>query len=259
MKLLSLNMDVQLPASPQRLQILGKLISEKLPDFVALQSVTPDTLKTSSSQPWATIYNVASIPITFERRMKPTCAILSRYPCKETKVFNYRSPESPHQLVYAHYDLCDKQKQPYVVTVASTQIPGGPSQEDSLTREKHLNQAMFTLREEEDCLLVGDFGINETVDGSQELYAGWKDAWLSVPVQEEGTTCPSTKSRSDRIFFKTRRYQPSSVEVVFSNCLPELGGTCLSSHFGLLATFTDADPILPRVSVEDVPCAFSRP
>ena len=263
MKILSLNLDVQLAVSPQRLEVLGKLINEKHPDFVALQSVTPDTLKKISSQPWAAIYNVASIPVTFERRMKPTCAILSRYPSKETKVFEYRSPESSHQLVYARYILCDKQKQAFLVTVASTQILGGSTKEDSVTREKHLNQAMYTLKEEEDCLLVGDFGINEAVDGSLQLFAGWKDAWLcgagDTAARENGITCTGTNSRSDRIFFKTRRYQPSSVEVLFSDRVPELGGACLSSHFGLLANFTDVDSILPRVSEEELPCMFSRP
>lgn len=263
MKLLSLNMDVQLPVSPQRLEILGKLVNEKRPNFIALQSVTTDTLKKISSQPWAALYKTASIPTTFERRKKPTCAVLSRYPSKETKMFEYRSPESPHQLVYAYYGLLDKQKQSHVVTVASTQLLGGPSEEDSLTREKHLNQAMYTLREEEDCLLVGDFGIHEDVDGSQQIFAGWKDAWLCVTGgstgPEEGITHLNSKSRSDRVFFKSRRYQPSSVEVVMSNPVPELGGVCLSSHFGLLATFTEVDPILPYVSVEDIPCVFSRP
>ena len=259
MKVLSLNLDVKQVASFQRLEILGKLITENRPDFVALQSVTQDTIKKISSQPWAASYTVASVPVTFETRLKPTCAILSLYPSEETKVFEYRNPDSPHQLVYARFVLLDKQKQSFYVTVASTQILSGSSKEDSVVREKHLNQAMYTLGEAEDCILVGDFGMNEEVDGSPQLFAGWKDAWLVTAAEGKGVTCASTSTRSDRIFFRMRRYRASSVEVVFGDQIPELGASCLSSHFGLLATFSDVEGILPKNSAYDLPCMFSRP
>lgn len=269
MKLLTVNMYVDLERFPERLEALGKLVLAKRPEFVALQSVTGDAVKKIKSSKWGVRYNVITPPITFETRGKPACAILSTYPPMKSEVFYYREPDSPRHLLTGFYTMFDKQKQQFVITVSTTHLEVGVEKEWSVLREKQLNQALTVLAGEQDCITLGDLSVIDAVDGDL-LLDGWKDAWLSLHGDKEDgdTFVPAENTlikvkqlpsyRPDRVIFKTLRLKLESVEVVGKELID---GVQISSHFPLLATFQildNANFSSPSPSPA-IPCKFQRP
>lgn len=271
MKLLSVNMYMDLERFPERLEALGKLVQSKRPEFVALQSVNSDAVKKIKASKWGFRYNVITPPTTFENRGKPMCAILSTYPSFKMNVYNYVDTTCPRHLLTGYYTLFDKQKNQFVVTVSTTNLEVGVEKEKSLMREKQLNQALSLLGEEQDCILLGDLGIIDPVDGDICYKGGWSDAWLSVAgkTDEEGHSFVPAENmhikgkeipsfRPDRVIFKTVRLKLESMEVVGKELVD---GLHISSHFPVLGSYqildntSFASPMPPAA----VPCVFQRP
>lgn len=274
-KLLTLNMSMELNTTPKRLEVLGQLVTQKRPDFIALQSVTMDSLKKMATMSWCAPYRASTFPSASEQGWQTTCAILSCHPPKYTKFFQFTNPEAHQQLLYAYYVMHDREKKAHIVTIATTQLRIGVTEDDSFARERHLNQAMNHFKEEEDCFLAGDFSIVDVVDGNQHLDGGWSDVWLCFPgnTPETGHThVPDAntmiridkyhpRSRPDRIFFRSRRYRPDAIEMIFKDPVAELNDQHLSTHYGLLATFTvyPTDYFHPLLFAPEIHCTFLRP
>lgn len=270
MKLLTVNMYMDVERFPERLEALGKLVQAKRPEFVALQTVNNDAVKKIKSSKWGGRYNVITPPTTYDNRGKPTCAILSTYPPFKNQVVYYEDPDSQRHLLTGYYTVFDKQKKQFVVTVSTSHLEVGAEQETSRIREKQLNQALDFLGNDHDCVMMGDLSIIDAVDGDL-LLKGWSDAWLSLHGKgDDGgdTFVPAENSlikskelpsyRPDRVIFKTIRLKLESVEVVGKE---EIDGVIVSTHFPLLATFQILDNASfssPSPSA-DVPCVFQRP
>ena len=265
MKLLTINIRCEEPRLQERLDELGKIVKAKRPEFIAIQDVSIDTGKQIKAAQWAQRYHFLMPPPRFETRNKPSVAILSAYPTsKESKALQYEGAKPTEVLLRSHYVMLDKNRQPHVVTIATTHVQNEP--EDTMIREKQLNEAMGMLDEFEDAWLLGDFNIIREIDGSQSLAGQWKDAWM----EGEGNTCTSgdtyvplnnpliknkslSSGRPDRIFYKSRRYCFESIELVGTSPV-------ISSHFGVLVTLYQHEGHLPSVSsTSGVICTFSRP
>ena len=61
-RLMTLNMCMELNTMPNRLEVLGKLVANRRPDFIALQSVTTDSLRRMAAMPWCAPYRVSTSP-----------------------------------------------------------------------------------------------------------------------------------------------------------------------------------------------------
>ena len=272
MKILTFCFSKDLDKLSERLDALGRLVHAKKPEFVTIQGISTEGLKKLRTLQWAARYNVSAPPITTDNRKKPWCVILSIYPPKEMKWFNYRDPENSYRYVlWCEIVMNDKQKQPHLLTIATTQLEQGGTQEISEFREKQLNQALFCLRETEDTILAGDLGLIDILDGDMELQT-WKDSWLSITgntadtghtfVPKDNTLIPEKEwpsLRSDRLIHRVRRYRLEAVEVVGMEVDPVLEGH-ISQHYGLMATFQllDNSTFLPSHPPAEVPCIFTR-
>lgn len=265
MKLLTINIRCEEPGLKERLEELGKIVKSKRPEFIAIQDVAIDTGKQIKAAQWAQNYHFLMPPPRFETRNKPSVAILSAYPTsKESKALQYEGAKPTEVLLRSFYAMYDKSRNPHLVTIATTHVQNEP--EDTMIREKQLNEAMDMLDEYEDVWLLGDFNIIREIDGSLNLTGNWRDAWL----EEEGNTCKSgdtyvpsknplimnkslPSGRPDRIFYKSRRYAFESIELVGTNPV-------LSSHFGILVTLYQHEGQLPSPSTTaGVICTFNRP
>ena len=264
MKLLTINVRCEEPGLQERLEELGKIIKSKRPDFIAIQEVTIDIGKQIKAASWAQRYHFLMPPPRFETRNKPTVVILSTYPSQESKALQYEGAKPTEVLLRSYYVMYDKNRQPHVVTIVTTQVQNEP--EDTLIREKQLNEAMGMLEEYEDVWLLGDFNIIREIDGSLSLAGDWKDAWM----EEEGNTCasgdtyvpsnnPMIKNKSlpsgrpDRIFYKSRRYCFESIELIGTSPV-------VSSHYGVLVTLYQHEGHLPSPNTTTgIICTFNRP
>lgn len=270
MKFLTYNMGGLLLESYQaRLEALGRLALSKKPEFIALQNMTLDGIKTLRTLPWATRYHsILSPQATFENRKKPFCVIMSIYPDKEMSSFNYRDPDSDRYLLWAHYVLNDKQKQPHKLTIATTELEISTPSE---IMEKYLNQALFLSQSHEDCFIMGDLAIVDAINGDLVLNGNWKDAWIEAngSTGANGYTFDPPNNclikekslpsfRPDRLIYNTRRYKLVSVEIVGTTPDESLG-TPISNHYGVLSTFTLLDNPLPEATPPDVPCSLTPP
>ncbi len=261
-------------AKPQeKLEALGRLVQAHKPEFIVLQSLNTETIKLLRVQNWATRYKVSTPPVSYDYRKKPACAIMSTYPCTEMKFFNYRDPDTCRYVLWCYFLRTDKQKQSHPFVLATTQLAIGPDKEQSVIREKQLNQALFCLQENEDCFCLGDFSLIDLIDGDVVYDGGhWKDAYLALgsPAEAGDTFVPELNTlikeklipsfRPDRFLYKTRRYSLDGMQLVGTETDPSLK-THISNHFGILATFhiLDNANFLPAVPPSDVPCSFVRP
>lgn len=271
MKLLTFDMGTDSSKVLERLEALGKIVQSKRPEFVALQNVSNETIKRINGFPWCTLFTAIHPPYKFETRTKPTVALFSTYPAEDSAVMSYDKTSTNRVLQKGYYIMYNKQKEAHVITVCTTTLEAGLK--NSLTREKQLNEAFHSLTDSEDVFILGDFCLDDDIDGDLTLEGGWKDAWLSVPgnTSSNGYTYDPDKNplikedphgpgRPDRIFFKTRHYKLDSIEVVGRELYSPARGPAVtvSTHYGLFAQFTPTDQLLPSNESKDVPVVFNR-
>lgn len=265
MKLMTFDM-VTSESIPSRLEALVKLVQAKRPEFLALQNVTNDTIKKVSGL--LSQYKVIHPPYKFENRKKPTVALFSTYPSEDSKTVPYTDTESSRVLQEGYYVMYDKQKQPFVICVATTCLEVGLKVSE--LREKQINQACHNMDSYEDAFIIGDFSLDSDIDGELTLRGGWADAWLEIPGNSDSTGYtynpdknplikddPFGPGRPDRIFFKTRHFKLDSVEVVGMEPFQVTQGPAvtISTHYGLMAQFSPLDTPNPRC--EPVPKAVT--
>ena len=254
-----------------RLEALGKIVQSKRPEFLALQNVSNETIKRIMGFPWGSLYTAIHPPYKFETRTKPTVALFTTYPPEDSATMSYHETSSNRVLQKGYYLMYNKQKEAHVVTVCTTTLEAGLK--NSATREKQLNEAFLSLADDEDAFVIGDFCLDNDIDGDLSLDGGWKDAWLSIPGNSasNGDTYDPEKNplikedplgpgRPDRIFFKTRRYKLDSVEIVGREPYSPARGPAVtvSTHYGLFAQFTPIDQPLPSNKTTLVSVMFNR-
>lgn len=270
MKLLTYNMGgLLLENYTARLEALGRLVLSKKPEFVALQNMSIDGIKTLRTLPWATRYNsILSPPATYDTRKKSKCVIMSIYSTDQKLMeFNYRDPDTDRHLLWVDFILNDKQKQPHKLTIGTTEIAISTPTD---VMEKYLNQALFVSQSHEDCFIMGDFAIVEAINGRLSLQGNWKDAWEEINGADSSNghsfdppnnslvkekTLPSF--RPDRVIYNTRRYKVVGVELVGVDP-DETLGSHISNHYGVMSTFALLESPLPPVPPPEVPCILEE-
>jgi len=263
MKLLTINIRCNEAGIQERLEELGKVVKSRRPEFIAIQDITFDVGRKVQAAPWAQRYHFLMPPPRYDTRTKPSVALLSVYPSEESKSLQYEGAKPTEVLLRSYYVMYDKSRQPHVVTIVTTHMENEP--EDTMIREKQLNEAIGMLDDHEDVWLLGDFNIMRDIDGPLSLGGEWKDGWLeSGSSCEDGDTFVPSKNpliknkglpsgRPDRIFYKSRRYCFESVELVGS-------GPVISSHYGVLLTLYQQEGNLSDAkATPGVICAFNRP
>jgi hypothetical protein len=263
MKLLSFYLDC---SQLDSLDAIGKLVRQKRPEFIAFQNVTNDSIKKIKATPWCVKYNVIQPPFVYETRKKPTVVLFSTYPADDSRTVNYHETKSNKVLEKGYYVMHDKANKPFVIIVATTSLE--KDLKESELRERQLNEACLSMAMAEDAFMIGDFNIDNDVDGELVFKGGWKDAWLSISGNTEANGCtydpeknplikadPFGPGRPDRLFFKSRNFQLDNVEVV-GKVTPEAGA--ISKHYGLLAHFTQLDRPNPKEESPLVAVYFKR-
>ena len=258
MKILTVNLCIELGDVDRRLQALEQLVYVKKPDFIALQGVANNTLSSITTSAWGTRYpHVAQPPVKYETRTKPTVAILSTFPVLKSKTVYYE--ESKSLAIIAYYALQEKSMSKQIISISSTRLDCGP--ENSRRRQNDINQLMREMSEDRDCFIVGDLGLLRCVDGELELSEGWQDSWITSGNAGGGFTMDSGKNslirtaikgRPDRILFRSLRYRLESTEVVG---VEKYRGVHISSHFGVFSSFVHRDIALPTRPTPAITCS----
>ena len=270
MKVLTIRLD---PGSgADVLDALGKLVQQKRPEFLAVQNVTNDQVKKILKSTWGTPYKVTHPAYRYETRKNPTVAIFSTYPEEDSVTVSYHESATKKVLQKSYYIMYDKRrKSPYVISVGSTTLESGLK--ESEVRERQLNEACLSMIDDGDAFLVGDFSLDNDIDGALLLKGGWEDAWLAIAgnTESNGYTYNPDKNplikedpfgpgRPDRIFLKLRHYSLDRVELVGVEPYQVTQGPAvtISSHYGLLAHLTPLDDPIPRAEPEIVAATFKR-
>ncbi len=271
MKVLTVNMCMEVDNVQKRMEALGKLIQLTRPEFVALQSVTHDMVKKIVSTSWGARYNVANPPTKYETRGKPSVAILSTYPSEKSKSTTFTDTTTKKVYFRVYFVMFDRQKQQHIISLCTTQLETGLDVSDM--RERQLNEALLSTLDNEDNFVVGDLSLVNEIDGKVRLMGDWKDAWVELKGEggEAGDTLvPESnpllsrsqlpRGRPDRILYKVSRYKLDSVDVVGQQPMAGVG-VHVSSHFAVLASFSILDPtaFLPHRDQEPPACVFARP
>ena len=269
MKLMMFHLGADLEQA--QLDALGKLVQSKRPEFLGLQNVTNETIKKVVRSNWGSRYNVVQPQYKFETRKKPTVALFSTYPSQDSSTLQYKESACSRIMQKGYYVMYDKQKQPYVICVSTTSLESGLKA--SKYRESQLNQGLSSMIGDEDAFVLGDFSLDDDIDGELILKGGWKDVWLEIPgnTKSSGYTYhpvnnplikedPFGPGRPDRIFFKTRHYKLDSVELVgVEPCqLPGGVSVTISKHYGLMAQFSPLDVPIPAVQPPETPAVFKK-
>lgn len=273
MKLLTIYIDTQPSKLGGSLDALGEIVRVKKPEFLAIQNVTNDTIKKVQATPWGSLYKIIQPSYKYETRKKPTTALLSTYPSQDFLAKCYHETPTGKMLLKGYFVMYDKQKQPFVICVGSTSLEQGLKVSEF--REKQLNEACLSMIDDEDCFLMGGFGIDNDIDGELTLKGGWGDAWLDIPGNTESTGYtydpdknplikedPFGPGRPDRLFYKSRHYKLDSMELV-GNSHPSAASASaasvtLSTHYGLLTQFSPLDEMKPKAEHSILSALFNR-
>ena len=263
MKILTICLTTDDGTFAERLELLGKVVKSKRPEFIAIQNVNNEVIKKIQATTWGSKYNATFPPTKYEMRLKPQVALLSTYPTYQTSTHNYIRTPGHKLLLTATYIMFDKAKNPHLLSVNTTQLEVGTQQSE--LREIQMNEILLSLASSEDSIVLGDFSLLP-VDGQVSIHGGWSDTWLAVSgnTEEDGATYVPARNpliknkdeptgRPDRIFAKLRRYKLESVEVVGNE-----DGAPISGHYGVLASFAQTDVPLPITTEEPVVCIFNR-
>ena len=263
MKLLTFNLD-SFPFD--NLEAIGKLVREKRPEFLAFQNVTNDNIKKIKSTSWCTKYNCIQPPFVFETRRKPTVVLFSTYPAEDHKSISYTETKNNEVLEKGYYVMHDKANKPFVIIVAITSLV--KDLKGSEVRERQLNEACLSVGLAEDAFLIGNFNIDNDIDGEVLLQGSWKDAWLSIPGHTEANgytydpinnplikADPLGPGRPDRLLFKSRNFQLDNIELVGT---ASSKGGAMGKHYGLLAQFTQLDRPKPKEAALETAVSFGR-
>ena len=265
MKLLTFNLCIEAGSVPERLEALGKLVSARRPEFIALQGVNNETLKNIKTSRWGARYpHLTQPPTRFETRTKPTVAVLSTYPAINSVTIDYHDSTGKKTAIAGFFGMHDKQKVEHYICVCSTVLDAG--MDNTLLREQEVNQLMYELKEHDDCFVMADLSLLSGLDGELELCGGWQDAWLAsgnspksgytIDPEKNPLIKSGARGRPDRVLFKTQRYSLDSAEIVGTETF---GGTHISPHYGVLSVFSPLDTILPDHPATDLACSFLRP
>ena len=282
MKLLSFNLDPFRRDKAERQawsKAIGKLIRANKPEFVAFQNVTNDDIKKIMECDWAISYNVVKPTAIYETRLKPQVALLSKWPAVSKgalvpTTIDYNDTLTDKFFQKAYYEMNDKKNKPFIICIATTSLEADLKATEM--RERQLNQACYSLKNVESAFLIGNFCIDNDVDGTMVFQGGWKDAWLSIPGNTEASGCtydpdnnplikddPFGARRPDRLYFKSRHFELDSVEVIGMEPYKSPRGTevAISKHYGLLVTLTALDRAKEPVEspADAIPVRFSRP
>lgn len=280
MKLLSFNLDpFRLDKSDRDcwLEAIGKIVRAKRPEFLAFQNVTNDNIKKLKAARWANGYNVVQPTAIYETRMKPAVALFSKWPTVAEGplvpvTIDFDDTDTDKFLQKAYYEMNDKNNKPFIICIATTSLEKDLKATEM--REKQLNQACDSLKNAEDAFLVGNFCIDNDVDGDLVFSGGWVDAWLGIAGNTETNGCtydpdsntlikndPFGPRRPDRLYFKSRHFQLDSIEVIGMEPYqpPKGPATTISKHYGLLANLIALDRAKEKVDPPRVAVQFKRP
>jgi hypothetical protein len=281
MKLLSFYLDPVRRNKAERqawFDAIGVIVKAAKPEFMAFQNVSNDDIKKIMAPEcrWSFGYNFVKPTAIYETRMKPAVTLLSKWPAvKEGPLvpttIDYDDTDTDKFLQKAYYEMNDKNNKPFIICIGTTSL-----EEDlkaTEMREKQLNQACNSLKSAEDAFLIGNFCIDNDIDGDIVFKGGWKDAWLSIPgnTEESGPTYdpdnnPLIKGdqfgprRPDRLYFKSRHFELKSIEVIGTQPYQPAQGapTTISKHYGLLVNLTPLDRAKDKVDSPVSAVEFKR-
>ena len=223
----------------QRRDALLAELARRAPDVIALQEVTSELLDTVLETPWVRAhYQLSGRAITGY-----DVAILSRLPVRRFTELSL--PTSMGRRLLVAELACG-------LAVATVHL-------ESMRDEAWVRAAQLAVIQpllvshHPDALLVGDlnFRPGDPLE-TAVLDPSFVDVWPMLHPDDPGYTIDTdrntmrldvnstpSRKRYDRIFARTARWRPRTIELVGTSAI-DAAGNFTSDHFGLAATFTVA-------------------
>jgi tyrosyl-DNA phosphodiesterase 2 len=222
-------------------------LARRRADVIALQEVTPALLAAIHAEPWVRAeYQVSELDL-----LGYDVAVLSRVPVAQLRTLPLPTRMGRRLLVARLACGLD------VATVHLESM-----RESTRERATQLGIILPALAgASEDVVLVGDMNFEPDAPlESAALDPSFVDVWPSLRPDEPGYSVDSdrnpmrlavlrkdTRKRIDRVFARTRRWQPASIELLGTTPV-DAAGTFISDHFGLEVVLRARPEALPSAS-----------
>ncbi|XP_020590805.1 uncharacterized protein LOC110031762 [Phalaenopsis equestris] len=211
----------------KRMEALGNLILEHLPDFICFQEVTPNIYKIFQSSKWWKAYRCSvSQDMVAERAY--FCMQMSKLPA-ETKFSHkpFSNSIMGRELCLANMKLNSGKTLVIATTHLESPCPAPPKWDQMYSSERvvQAKESLALLKDSQNVIFAGDMNWDDKLDGAFPLPDGWIDAWIVKKPGENGWTY-DTKSnkmlsgnrnlqkRLDRFMCKFNDFRIDSVEMI---------------------------------------------
>lgn len=248
----------------KRMEALGDLILQHLPDLICFQEVTPDIYEIFQNSDWWGMYKCS-----LSKEMAITrpyfCMQMSKLPVRAFRRKPFDNSCMGRELCMAEVNVGMDKK--LVVATSHLESPSpGPPKWDQMFSKERVTQAKESIRILKDLpnvIFCGDMNWDDKLDGAFPLNNGWLDAWTELRAGDNGWTY-DTKSnqmlsgnrtlqkRLDRFVCNLSDFKIDSIEMIGKEAIPGLSycrekkvrgevkklqlPVLPSDHYGLLLT-----------------------
>lgn len=247
-----------------RMDALGNLILEHLPDFICFQEVTPNIYEIFQSSKWWKDYRCSvSHDIASERAY--FCMQMSKLPVETFKCKPFSNSIMGRELCLAELKLNSGKRLMISTSHLESPCPAPPKWDQMYITERvaQAKESLILLKDSHNAIFAGDMNWDDKLDGGFPLPDGWVDAWMVKKPGENGWTY-DTKSnkmlsgnrnlqkRLDRIICNLKDFTIDSIEMIGTKAIPGLSyykekkvknqmvkmelPVLPSDHYGLLLT-----------------------
>ena len=233
LKLFTINTWFEPHHTNDRMILLAREIERLNPDIIAFQEVTQDMYEIFSKHAWFGGYKCRSWPKSDARYFT---MMFTRDESKYQRI-DFPDTRMGRDLLIS-YPLADSD-----IAVATFHL-------ESTIEETHRreNQLGFTFKTMEDLdggsistsIIMGDTNIT-AFDGNVCIPYPWIDVWEYLHAGDQGWTRDSSNpnspnvehSRLDRVFLKSDKWSPKTIEIVADKVHPDFPNLLPSDHYGL--------------------------
>lgn len=245
--------------SPKRYPVLAKVMKACDADVIGMQEVEPQFWEFLAAQPWIrqNYYFSCNASGPAVNPWGVLMMVHRRVPV--ANITHHNIPAWSGHLNLMPVVSVDMSHAPVHVAAMHLLAPYTKGHENARQGQDNALKQRMLKTITGDCVTMGDFNDWPTNEFSMEAGSNYLDVWPHLRPREFGKTMDETNTfaklkieelffgRADKIFLRSKRLKPTSIEMVGTRSVNEENGNTdapaylfPSDHFGLLAKFTTA-------------------
>lgn len=219
----------------RRMEALGNLIQQHLPDFICFQEVTPNIYEIFHSSKWWKAYR-CSVSRDLAAERSYFCMQMSKLPVEAFNCKPFANSIMGRELCSANIRLTSGKSLVIATSHLESPCPAPPRWDQMYSAERvaQAKESLAHLKNSHNVIFAGDMNWDDKLDGAFPLPdEEWVDAWTFKKAGENGWTY-DTKSnkmlsgnrtlqkRLDRFMCNLKDFRIDGIEMIGTEAIPDL-------------------------------------